>query len=236
MNIRTIVNEAKRGCGYRKQGGLYLVSGGLCAPCKGLPIPIETCPVCNSGIHPSRGWTWIAAKALFQAAGITNDCGLPHCSTCPVSHAPKRAGLLWVGETYYPSPEDFTQEADQQGVSRRISAIPRDFVVGETWVYFAHRKSSSSIAACPECNGERFIDDEAGNHLCGMCDGAGKVEVWTPGIFHAFKPERIEYIVRDDDTPEKLESLEKRGISLVRLVRTDGVNALFDQGDETNGL
>ena len=66
MNIQTIVNESERGCGFRKKGGLYLVSEGLAAPCGKLPIPLTVCPVCGQGIKPSRGWTWINGKKLVD--------------------------------------------------------------------------------------------------------------------------------------------------------------------------
>ena len=31
------------------------------------------------------------------------------------------------------TPEDWTKEAEEMGVSRRLSQIPKDLVVGETW-------------------------------------------------------------------------------------------------------
>jgi hypothetical protein len=38
-----------------------------------------------------------------------------------------------------------------------------------------------------------------------------------PGIFHLFKPQRIEYVVKQSDSEKKLEALAKRGITLVRV-------------------
>ena len=49
-------------------------------------------------------------------------------------------GLIWVGEKFYPTPRAFLAEAKRMGISRRISAVPKGFMVGETWVLFAHRK------------------------------------------------------------------------------------------------
>lgn len=45
--VRTSV-EGARGCGYRKAGGIYLVSGGIPRPCGKLPIPLTTCPTCST--------------------------------------------------------------------------------------------------------------------------------------------------------------------------------------------
>jgi hypothetical protein len=42
--------EPKRGFGYRKVGGIYLVSGGKGRPCGCLPIPLHTCPSCRADI------------------------------------------------------------------------------------------------------------------------------------------------------------------------------------------
>lgn len=50
--------EAKRGCGFRKVGGTYLVSEGEGMPCDRLPIKLDVCPVCSHGFKRSRGWTW----------------------------------------------------------------------------------------------------------------------------------------------------------------------------------
>jgi hypothetical protein len=63
MNIETRV-ESKRGCGYRKPGGLYLVSGGFAKTCYKLPIGLTVCPCCNQGIKPARGFTWISAEFI----------------------------------------------------------------------------------------------------------------------------------------------------------------------------
>lgn len=36
--------ESARGCGFRKGGGIYLVSGGLSEPCPKLPIELKVVP------------------------------------------------------------------------------------------------------------------------------------------------------------------------------------------------
>lgn len=181
--------EERRGCGFRKPGGVYLVSDGPSAPCGKLPIPLEICPTCGQGIKPARGWTWIHATALLAS----RECQSPDCSPrCPLAGSLGRAGLLWIGEAFYGRPEDWTAEARRLGVSRRISAVPRGFVVGQTWVLVAHRKAI------------RNPDDS-----------------WTAAIFHAFCPQRIEYVVRGDETDEQIEDLLKRGLTpvLVRRVQ-----------------
>jgi len=193
--------EVKRGCGYRQPGGLYLVSNGTGKPCGKLPVVLDICPTCGGGIKPARGWTWIDGCELLK--GIT--CSDGDCVTCPISMMGdefKRTGLLWIGEKYYKTPHDWMVEADTLGVSRRIPAVPREFVLGETWVFVAHRKTIV------------MVNDD------------GDME-FSPGVFHIFQPTAVEYIVTGDETEEELESLEKRGLSLVDVIRADETQPIF---------
>lgn len=50
-----------------------------------------------------------------------------------------------------------------------------------------------------------------------------EVEVvkFTPAIFHVFCPARVEYVVKEDDPEEKLNKLEERGFSLVKVIPKD---------------
>jgi len=210
--------EAQRGCGYRKVGGLYIVSGELSEPCHKLPVPLHVCPTCHAGIKPTRGWTWVGRELLGAdcsadggPAAYTQWC--KHCQFCVVctpskvdvrgdtpetveKGKPGRFGLLWIGERYYPTPEAFMDEARRMGVSRRIPAVPKDFETGKTWVLMAHRKAIEV--------GSEAVSAAGGDHY------------WTPGIVTAFCPLRIEQLVRQSEaTPEKLAELEKRGITAV---------------------
>ena len=194
MNIRTSV-EGKRGCGYRAEGGLYLVSEGMGRYCGALPIELSICPTCHHGIKPSRGWTWIDLSALAAVRGCQKDGG---CGDCPIADARiQKCGLLWIGEKFYSTPQEFAKEATNMGISRRISAVPRDFVVGETWVALAHRKA---------IEGQFKLGEEP---------------TYKSAIFHVFRPHAIEYVIKKGDSKEKLEDLEKRGISLVKVIKRE---------------
>jgi hypothetical protein len=191
FNIQTLF-EGKRGCGYRKPGGLYLRTDGHGRYCGALPIELTCCPTCSQGIKPARGWTWLNLAALVAVRGCSKPDG---CGDCPIADAKiQDVGLIWIGEKFYPSPQDFNRESHAMGLSRRITAIPRNFKLGETWVALAHRKVIHG----------------------GLAD-AGEPE-WKPAIFHVFMPSRIEYVVKPDDADEKLEALEKRGITLVKVI------------------
>lgn len=185
MTIHTR-HEHRRGCGYRKPGGLYFVCPPTGRSCGALPIELSVCPTCRHGIKPARGWTWINLAALVAVRGCKKEGG---CGDCPIADAKiQDVGLIWIGEKFYPHTLAFNKEAATQGISRRITQVPRKFKLGETWVALAHRKA---IEALPDP---------------------------LPGIFKVFLPTAIEYVVKEDDSPEKLERLEKRGITLVRVV------------------
>lgn len=202
--------EPRRGCGYRKIGGLYLVSGGHGVFCDRLPIPLEICPTCGHGVKQTRGFTWVDAAALV--GGVHPACADDF--PCPLCMAPRelgRCGLLWIGETFYKTPLDFDREAAALGVSRRISAIPRGFQVGETWIMFAHPKAILPPFSCERCDSPVHRSGKDGQTI--ECD---RVCGWTaplfrPGIFKVWRPERIEKILPESKrgSEEAAELLEK---------------------------
>jgi len=227
MSVQTRV-EGARGCGVRKPGGLYLVSGGLSEPCPRLPVEMKVCPTCGEGVRPARGFTWVdGAKLVPPDLHGTRE----HNAVCPLSPARtetgayaegddhpyvsrlgERAGLIWIGEQHYKTPREFMAEAERMGVSRRITAVPRDFVVGETWVLLGHRKAIER--ACSECGDEAVPDIE-----CPVCEGSGYEH--RPGIITAFRPTAIEYVVKGDETEEEIEALEKRGLTPVKVINDE---------------
>lgn len=217
MHIPTS-HEAKRGCGYRKPGGLYLVSNGLPAICGRLPLPLTVCPCCGGGIKPARGFTWVNPAMMFQNCPcpltLRGDCH----RTCLLNQhrleTMTRAGLLWVGEGFYPSPQDWTVEALRMGVSRRVHRVPKGLVAGETVVLVAHRKAI--MRPCPVCTDAIVLPSDIAPGDCPECHGTRAMAV--PGVFHAFIPQRIEYVTKGDESKEALEALVARGITPVQVV------------------
>lgn len=213
--------EAKRGCGYRKVGGLYLVGGGGGIACDRLPIALEICNCCGQGIKQTRGWTWVdaagllggnhmlpndaAAQQFVDATGTSSAnstpcaCGHGMCPLCHHVAAMGHAGLLWIGAQFYPTIDAFEAEARLLGVSRRISSgqIPRNFKIGESWVLFAH---------------PRGIIKPTGDLTAG----------YVPAIFRVWKPERIERIYKESDIgSEAVQADVKRGITPVYVPDND---------------
>lgn len=192
--------EARRGCGFRKINGTYLVCdpGGM--SCDRLPLVLDVCPTCHAGVKQSRGWTWVKPEIL----GGDHHGALyaSHCLTCVVCTPDllgERAGLLWIGDKFY-TPQEFVSEANKLGVSRRIAAVPRGFKIGEDWVLLAHPK-----AVLPKFE---------------LKDQQEKAEA-KPGIFYAFKPQRIEKILADDASADDVAKWEKQGFTVVKLPAND---------------
>jgi hypothetical protein len=242
--------EAKRGCGYRKVGGKYLVGGGVGFFCDRLPIELTVCPCCQSGIKQSRGWTWIDVALLVGGQHVLpvksreHEGQLIHCECetfCPLCHNPKaigKAGLLWIGEKFYPTPVHFDAEGVSLGISRRISAIPRDFKVGETWVLLAHPKTvpgkqTDSAAA------EKYILEHK-EEVAGLTSdeilAKFTYDVLRPGVFKVWRPSRIEQIFKESSRgSDEVAEVEKRGITPIFVPDDDKDHqgSVHDREEET---
>lgn len=129
--------------------------------------------------------------------------GVPK-GTCGLND--ERYGLIWVGECFYPTPGKFLSEAQMAGISRKLGSIPKGFELGKTKILLAHAKAV-------------------------VKHGEGMFEFsYAPGIFASFTPERIEYVVNSTETPSELADLEKRGLSLVKVIRdVDAQRGISDQ-------
>lgn len=206
--------EARRGCGYRKVGGLYMMGGALSAPCCKMPIIMDVCPCCSQGVRLTRTWTWLDPREwlrvkectsqpsqAFKTAGNPLLCPLADTSgeglramSDRESGTKVRVGLLNVGAQFYPTPEHFLVEARAMGLSRRIQAVPRGFRVGEHWVWVAHPKV-------------RQVPDEE-------VPGGSR---WVGGVIAMFRPDRIEKVMTESQaaalTGEEREAMGARGIS-----------------------
>ncbi len=225
MNITVIRNEPERGCGFRKEGGKYLVGFGDLAPCGKLPKRLDVCSCCGQGFKFSRTPIWVDPKAMFHgrkceyAEDADGDCRGPEGNGCVLSDSnlagmerrEERMLMMWIGEKFYKTPADFTREASSQGISRRINFIPRGFEIGKTWVLFAHNRT----VECEICFGDGVTGDKVDDPKCSFCGGHGRL----PGLFLVHRPTRIDYIVTGKETEEEIERLEIQGCTLVKLER-----------------
>lgn len=209
-----MAQEHKRGCGYRKVGGLYLCGEYVSGLCDRLPLPLECCPTCGGGIKVSRGFTKIIPTTLF---GYHQDCidKIRPCKVCDPTE--DTAFIMLVGDKYY-TPKTFIAEATGQGVSKRIPFIPKDLELGKTIIYLAHHKACEVIGPAI-VQQARTLADGDDSHQKRLLD-ADEVKHRT-GIFTAFVPQRIEKLIwKSDATKKELTNLKKRGITPI--VITDG--------------
>jgi len=212
--------EKKRGCGFRKIGGLYLVGGGSGVICDRLPLRLDVCPVCSHGFKQTRGFTWVDLPGLV--GGVHPQCqdNFP-CPLCMDPHSIGKAGLLWVGERFYKTPADFLEEGHEMGFSRRVAALPRNFKLGETWVMFAHPKTIRELV--PQTNPllETLADETP--HLF---SSARSLSRWVAGVFYLWQPRRLEKIL-----PESWLTDPARADELNRLVE-QGIHPVFVPDDD----
>lgn len=214
--------EARRGCGFRKAGGTYLESDPGGFACGRLPIPLIPCPLCDQRPRFTRGLQRVTPKNLLHSAPPCKSPDAPaRCVVCPYGRIEQAetAGLLWVGARFY-TPEKFTEEAAELGASRRVPwPLPKWFEVGKTWIFCAHEEAIKD--QCPSCEGRGFIrvGEDRLPSKCEMCDETGEIK--TPGIFTAFRPQRVVRIVRDDMDEAEKEKLREQGLTLVEVPSDD---------------
>jgi hypothetical protein len=192
-------------------------------PCCKLPIPLDVCPCCGGGVKQTRGWTWIDPQPWLQGPctvihGV--NAGLrPMCPTADPATLGNKVGLLWIGAGFYPTPDAFLHEAELLGISRRITAIPRGFKLGEHWVFLAHPK------------GYPRIDPEKS-----AAGGGAEAVTWVPAIFRIFKPTAIEKIVTQTQSQdaEEMAKLEKLGVTPVVVPDNDldHQGSVYDRDEE----
>jgi len=170
--------------------------------CERLPMALIDCPVCG-GDHiatHSRTFRWIIPSALFGPE-VEPACDLaveghPHM-ICPMCNPPEgRHGLLWVGHANYTT-QTFLEESRNHGVSKRLAAVPRGLVFGETVVYLVHIKACGTI-----------FDAE------GM----------KPGIFAVFKPTHIDLVIDDPgNIPDRAKNIAEKLGDRARLVKVNPI-------------
>ena len=201
--------EPKRGCGYRRVGGLYLCGSGISISCDRLPYELHYCPTCGSGLQFSRNFQWLD-WLKFAGEHSKDICvdkmkQIMPCYVCQPQEYSQPYGILWVGEAFY-TPQSFIKEALELGVSKRIPFIPKELKLGETIVLFAHKKGVTKQT------------------------GEDNEPEYFPAVFYAFKPQRIEMPIYEKDlTGEKREELEKRGVIPIPIPDGD-----IDHSDSNN--
>ncbi len=205
--------EAKRGCGFRHVGGLYLCGEFTPAPCDRMPFPLTVCPVCGYGIKLGLGFTKVNPYRLWGPHQGCEDIFPLLCLLCDPKD--ETALIMRVGKRYYKTPQEFLDEATRMGISKRLPSdqLPKDLKLGKTVLYLAHPKACEvrEPAALQEA---MAIVEESQTKQPRLLETEKVTKAL--GIFCAFIPQKVEKLIWEKNaTPEGLESLEKRGITPV---------------------
>ena len=160
--------------------------------------------------------------------GITLPCGklpleLDVCPTCHAGFKPSR-GFTWVdGDALFATKTcDFSSKYCG---GCKLSTLNQIGKVGLLWIGEQHYKTpedwsketylrgvSRRIAQIPK-------DLKVGKTLILVAHRKVFIGgVHKPAVFHGFIPTAIEYVIKGTETEEELESLIKRGLSLVKVV------------------
>ena len=98
--------------------------------------------------------------------------------------------LMWVGEKYYRTPDNFTQEAQDWGISKKVVSMPLGLEIGKTVVFLAHRR------AILEADREPMA-----------------------GIFSYFVPQGVDLVIEDPDhIPDRAKTLKDKLADKARIV------------------
>jgi len=176
---------------------------------------VITCPQCGEQMIRSHMFdrnVWLCENCGIGIERAPEPCNCDE--NCEVCHPPEKAFMLWVGEKYYPTPHDFMSEAIELGVSKAVPSIPRDFELGKTLVYLAHRKAV-----------DIYIPNK--NTITGY-----KVEKHS-GIFMSFRPTHFELLVKESDynaKKDEYDELEKKGIQII--VVPDNYDEMVKKAEE----
>ena len=214
--------EQKRGCGFRKVDGLYLVADGLWAECDRLPLPVGSCPVCGEGTHFPRAPKEINPQALFGDHAPCNDGMFVRVSHYDWGGGSSHEGWMSVAEveTLQRSGGNTVNVLKLCHVCQPTDSIGYLLGVGEkfyspqTFITEARTLGlSKRIPAMPK-------HLELGKTWVYLVHRRAMVDQATDepqmAIFAAFIPQRVEMPVWESQlTDKKREELQKRGITPV---------------------
>ena len=161
--------EPERGCGYRKVGGAYLVGKGLARPCDALPIKLTPCGECGLEVKWSRAMQIIRVKYIYSKYPLHGD---PERDPCVCN---------WGCPI----------------CSRSLGEKIGLMFVGSEYTPQSFIKESQEIGVskriAPHCIPKAF---ELGKTWVLL---AKKYKEKPNEVFYAFKPEKIEILLWDDN-------------------------------------
>lgn len=103
----------------------------------------------NSNVIEPEGEVWRHIKRLSGDAPLSEG---DHFGIMPAAKAQDL--VMWVGETYYPEPEDYIEETQERGLNKAISVSkrnpPPEINPGRTRLWLIHPKGIDNASDLPE--------------------------------------------------------------------------------------
>ena len=220
-------SEPQRGCGSRKKGGMYITSKRVFGyHCEKLPFPLGRCKYCHEGLFKDAlRVPKIVDSLILVPFAEKKKCEQPECSKCPVNclHELGEIMLWGVGAESYPLPEDFIQEANEMGISKRIHMVP-EYIEKEVGIesmanmmcFLVHPLACLVNKDEDEYGAGKVDIEETVSQIFGEEEATEQVRV--PGVFMVFRPEQVEYVTDNQELEEKEDKilkLKERGIKII---------------------
>jgi hypothetical protein len=188
----TTIEVAPRKCGVRQQGGFYLIGDMSSETSVFFPKALE----CGCGMEvmrPSRSIQKFKPGKMWPSLRIEGPANRLRITF-------KEDDLAWavtIDKKNYKMPSDYFDEADKQGISRRMNNGPlKQFKLGESWAFIIHDRA----IPLGELNTDDIEIDEK----------TGKKEMYKAGFIGCFKPTAIQYVVIGDEKESYLQELIKK--------------------------
>ena len=180
-------NEEIRGCGRREIGGYYLVCGsGLHLVCDALPLKMDFCDSCGYWFRYGRGMSHHHAGYLRMLLKNHKCKENYHCPLCSYRDIPLD------GETE-------RESAFFMFVSKKTYS-KKEFIQEAFYLGVSKRIAPHTIPK----------DFKIGRDWVFLVTNRE-----DPEIFYAFKPSRIEIVLAENEDPEKIAKLKKKGFTVV---------------------
>ena len=121
--------------------------------------------------------------------------------------------VMWVGESFYPFPEDFIKEVRKVGLSKRVAGVPDALVYGQTRIWLAHPNCIENPDYDPEYDPKEDPDGEL----------AHTADRFIPGLFGMTIIEGLQFIVDhgDPEVQKKWEELRAQGVQPVTVAQAE---------------
>jgi hypothetical protein len=202
LSLQELVNtmidetiEAKRRFGWREPGTWWLAGGQIWTEefCGRLPMEQQDhCQYCGFRLIKRFGWKWIEPRVIVDRYPCNRPPGL--CvDACPFYPTRERVGLVWLPR-YYSGARQWYEECQEAGPLLKIDKLP---------------------------DGGVNFNDEIDGDLVYVYYRAFRPKKEQGSIVAAYKPDRLEYVVKDSDSELSIWSMAMDNIRVLRVLKAE---------------